>query len=164
MLKGKVSVVSWLASSAPQLQASLLGARPARDLAGAARCPRAPSHSAAGPAVSDYVEMFRVHGDIHSFLYTGSPAMHSHVLSLVVQVSSQAAAPMGLANTVDALRPACLPCMCKRGHAVHHRVEHIPCLGGEAPWWGLHDPHRVRLLKIWRAFGTCFLDRSIDGS
>ncbi|KAL4443884.1 hypothetical protein ABPG75_011621 [Micractinium tetrahymenae] len=36
-------------------------------------------------AVSDYVEMFRVHGDIHSFLYTGSPAMHSHVLSLVVQ-------------------------------------------------------------------------------
>lgn len=36
-------------------------------------------------AVSDYVEMFRVHGDIHSFLYTGSPAMHSHVLALVVQ-------------------------------------------------------------------------------
>lgn len=36
-------------------------------------------------AVSDYVEMFRVHGDIHSFLYTGSPAMHSHVLNLVVQ-------------------------------------------------------------------------------
>ena len=30
--------------------------------------------------------MFRVHGDIHSFLYTGSPAMHSHVLNLVVQV------------------------------------------------------------------------------
>ncbi len=39
-------------------------------------------------AVSDYVEMFRVHGDIHSFLYTGSPAMHSHVLSLVVQVGT----------------------------------------------------------------------------
>lgn len=38
------------------------------------------------PAVSEYVEIFRVHGDIHSFLYTGSPAMHSHVLSLVVQV------------------------------------------------------------------------------
>ncbi|PSC67145.1 putative phosphoinositide phosphatase SAC9 [Micractinium conductrix] len=36
-------------------------------------------------AVSEYVEIFRVHGDIHSFLYTGSPAMHSHVLSLVVQ-------------------------------------------------------------------------------
>lgn len=36
--------------------------------------------------VGDYVEMFRVHGDIHSFLYTGSPAMHSHVLNLVVQV------------------------------------------------------------------------------
>ncbi len=29
----------------------------------------------------------QVHGDIHSFLYTGSPAMHSHVLGLVVQVS-----------------------------------------------------------------------------
>ena len=27
-----------------------------------------------------------MHGDIHSFLYTGSPAMHSHVLALVVQV------------------------------------------------------------------------------
>jgi hypothetical protein len=43
-----------------------------------------PPHSP--PAVDSYVEMFRVHGDIHSFLYTGSPAMHSHVLSLVVQV------------------------------------------------------------------------------
>lgn len=42
--------------------------------------------------VSDYVEMFRVHGDIHSFLYTGSPAMHSHVLALVVQVRQPAAA------------------------------------------------------------------------
>eukprot|EP00887_Chlorella_sp_A99_P003928 scaffold11.g3928.t1 len=36
-------------------------------------------------AVADYVEMFKVHGDIHSFLYTGSPAMHSHVLSLITQ-------------------------------------------------------------------------------
>lgn len=44
------------------------------------------------PPVSDYVEMFRVHGDIHSFLYTGSPAMHSHVLALVVQVGGPAAA------------------------------------------------------------------------
>ena len=40
-------------------------------------------------AVGDYVEMFRVHGDIHSFLYTGSPAMHSHVLNLVVQVGGR---------------------------------------------------------------------------
>ena len=39
--------------------------------------------------MGDYVEMFRVHGDIHSFLYTGSPAMHSHVLNLVVQVGGR---------------------------------------------------------------------------
>lgn len=46
-------------------------------------------------AVSDYVEMFRVHGDIHSFLYTGSPAMHSHVLALVVQVGPMCCLPGG---------------------------------------------------------------------
>lgn len=38
------------------------------------------------PVVADFVEAFRVHGDINSFLYTGSPAMHSHVLGLVLQV------------------------------------------------------------------------------
>jgi len=50
--------------------------------------PLPPPHLPTFPiaAVSDFVEMFRVHGDIHSFLYTGSPAMHSHVLNLVVQV------------------------------------------------------------------------------
>ncbi|KDD73820.1 hypothetical protein H632_c1813p0, partial [Helicosporidium sp. ATCC 50920] len=34
--------------------------------------------------MSDFVDMFRVHGDIHSFLYTGSAAMHSHVLSVIL--------------------------------------------------------------------------------
>ncbi len=34
--------------------------------------------------VADYVTMFRKHGDVHSALYTGSPAMHSHVLGLVL--------------------------------------------------------------------------------
>uniref|UniRef100_A0A1D2A0P7 Phosphoinositide phosphatase SAC9 n=2 Tax=Auxenochlorella protothecoides TaxID=3075 RepID=A0A1D2A0P7_AUXPR len=41
------------------------------------------------PVVADFVEAFRVHGDINSFLYTGSPAMHSHVLGLVLQNSSR---------------------------------------------------------------------------
>jgi hypothetical protein len=35
-------------------------------------------------AVADFVGMFRRHGDVHSALYTGSPAMHSHVLGLVL--------------------------------------------------------------------------------
>lgn len=60
--------------------------------AGSAWCPCACAPLPFPPsmvlAVGDYVEMFRVHGDIHSFLYTGSPAMHSHVLSLVVQVGT----------------------------------------------------------------------------
>lgn len=36
-------------------------------------------------ALTDYVAMFRRHGDVHSALYTGSPAMHSHVLSLLIE-------------------------------------------------------------------------------
>lgn len=37
------------------------------------------------PAViHDFVEMFRKHGDIHSELYTGSAAMHSHILGIVL--------------------------------------------------------------------------------
>lgn len=35
-------------------------------------------------ALVDYVTMFRKHGDVHSALYTGSPAMHSHVLGLIL--------------------------------------------------------------------------------
>ena len=34
--------------------------------------------------MSDYVAMFRKHGDIHSELYTGSAAMHSHILEIVL--------------------------------------------------------------------------------
>jgi hypothetical protein len=37
------------------------------------------------PAViNDFVEMFRKHGDVHSELYTGSAAMHSHILGIVL--------------------------------------------------------------------------------
>ena len=46
---------------------------------------------ATGP-LTDYVEMFKVHGDIHAFLYTGSPAMHSHVLNILLPMSSRNAA------------------------------------------------------------------------
>lgn len=34
--------------------------------------------------VQDFVEMFRKHGDVHSELYTGSAAMHSHILGIVL--------------------------------------------------------------------------------
>jgi hypothetical protein len=40
-------------------------------------------------SVVDYVTMFRKHGDIHSALYTGSPAMHSHVLGLVLAADAR---------------------------------------------------------------------------
>jgi hypothetical protein len=33
--------------------------------------------------IHEYVAMFRRHGDVHSELYTGSPAMHSHILGIV---------------------------------------------------------------------------------
>lgn len=46
---------------------------------------------AKGP-IADYVEMFKIHGDIHAFLYTGSPAMHSHILNLLLPTSSRNAA------------------------------------------------------------------------
>lgn len=34
--------------------------------------------------IHDFVEMFRKHGDINSELYTGSAAMHSHILGIVL--------------------------------------------------------------------------------
>ncbi len=33
--------------------------------------------------IHEHVAMFRRHGDVHSELYTGSPAMHSHILGIV---------------------------------------------------------------------------------
>jgi len=40
-------------------------------------------------AVSNYVSMFRKHGDVHSSLYTGSPAMHSHVLGQILAADAR---------------------------------------------------------------------------
>ncbi|KAH7615657.1 hypothetical protein Ndes2526B_g09598 [Nannochloris sp. 'desiccata'] len=40
-------------------------------------------------SVADYVTMFRKHGDVHSALYTGSPAMHGHVLGLVLAADAR---------------------------------------------------------------------------
>jgi len=40
-------------------------------------------------SVADYVTMFKKHGDVHSALYTGSPAMHSHVLGLVLAADAR---------------------------------------------------------------------------
>ncbi len=74
------------------------------------------------PAVSDYVEMFRVHGDIHSFLYTGSPAMHSHVLALVVQVRRLRQA--GLAACMDC--PAAL-LTSQTQSPITALLQHVPC-------------------------------------
>ncbi|KAI8110287.1 hypothetical protein M9435_001965 [Picochlorum sp. BPE23] len=34
--------------------------------------------------INDYITMFRKHGDVHSELYTGSAAMHSHILGVVL--------------------------------------------------------------------------------
>ncbi len=39
--------------------------------------------------LADYVTMFRKHGDVHSSLYTGSPAMHSHLLGLVLAADAR---------------------------------------------------------------------------
>lgn len=47
-------------------------------------------------AVADYVSLFKRHGDVHSELYTGSPAMHSHVLSLILHSEAR---PYGGAST-----------------------------------------------------------------
>lgn len=47
-------------------------------------------------AVADFVSAFKRHGDVHSSLYTGSPAMHSHVLGLVLHAEAR---PYGGAST-----------------------------------------------------------------
>lgn len=54
-----------------------------------------------GDALADYVTMFRKHGDVHSSLYTGSPAMHSHVLGLVLAAEAR---PYGASASVGRLQ------------------------------------------------------------
>ena len=54
-----------------------------------------------GDALADYVTMFRKHGDVHSSIYTGSPAMHSHVLGLVLAADAR---PYGASASVGRLQ------------------------------------------------------------
>ena len=57
-------------------------------------------------AIADYVTMFRKHGDIHSSLYTGSPAMHSHVLNLVLASDARPYAATASVGRLQNLRVA----------------------------------------------------------
>ena len=52
-------------------------------------------------ALAHYVSMFRKHGDVHSALYTGSPAMHGHVLGLVLTADAR---PYGASASVGLLQ------------------------------------------------------------
>lgn len=55
--------------------------------------------------LAEYAEAFRLHGDVHSFLYTGSPAMHSQVLGLLTGGARLAAGGVGkLQNLAVALQ------------------------------------------------------------
>lgn len=57
-------------------------------------------------ALSNYVSMFRKHGDVHSALYTGSPAMHSHVLGLVLATDTRPYAASASVGRLQNLRVA----------------------------------------------------------